>query len=195
MLTVVDESDIAYASHGRIDLLKHRIVRITNQAFDQGGVLTQADVSIILGESLRTVSRRINDLKNEGIVVPTRGNRKDIGPGISHKTKIVEMYLMGYDFSEIKRRTRHSSESISRYLKDFARIVVLKEKGHTLNEMRIIVGHSEHLINQYLELQENLTCDESTTRIEQLTARLNIGKKKVVYLESASQQQNGEVIK
>ncbi|MBD3407855.1 MAG: DUF1670 domain-containing protein, partial [Candidatus Lokiarchaeota archaeon] len=43
-LTVVDVSDIEMASKGMGELTKHRIVRITNEAFDQGGVLTQADV-------------------------------------------------------------------------------------------------------------------------------------------------------
>ena len=49
----------------------------------------------------------------------TRGNRMDIGPGTSHKAKIVELYLKGYEFTDIKRNTRHSSESIARYLKEF----------------------------------------------------------------------------
>ena len=176
-LTIVDESDIEIASKGMNELIKHRIVRVTNEAFDQGGVLTQADISIVLGESLRTINRRIAELRDDGIVVPTRGNRKDIGPGISHKVKIVEMYLRGYNFTEIKRRTRHSSESISRYLNDFARIVVLSDKGHTLNEMRIITGHSEQLIKQYLDLKNTLTADESLSRLEQLTARLCADKK------------------
>jgi hypothetical protein len=191
-LTVVDTSDIEIASMGMRELIKHRIVRITNEAFDQGGVLTQADLSIILGEGLRTINRKIAELKDEGIIVPTRGNRKDIGPGVSHKAKIVEMYLKGYDFTEIKRRTRHSSEAISRYLNDFARISVLSDKGHTLNEMRIITGHSEHLIKQYLELKETLTTEESRSRIDQLEAGLGVRKKNLI---DQDQIQNGGEIK
>lgn len=184
-LTVVDVGDIELASRGMDELAHRRIIRITNEAFDQGGVLTQADISIVLGISLRTVTRRIAELRDEGIIVPTRGNRKDIGPGISHKAKIVEMYLKGYDFTEVKRRTRHSDESISRYLNDFARIVVLAEKRHSLNEMRIITGHSDRLIQQYLDLKENLTTEEADTRIEQLTARFNLRKKNEMNEETA----------
>ena len=190
-LTVVNESDIQLASKGMNELMKHRIVRITNEAFDQGGLLTQADISIILGMSLRTVIRKIAELREEGIVVPTRGNRKDIGPGISHKTKIVEMYLKGYDFTEIKRRTRHSSESISRDLNDFARIAVLSDKEHTMNEMRIITRHSEHLIKQYIDLKESLTSDESAARMAQLTASLNTGKKNEIGTNPQMPKQNG----
>jgi len=39
---------------------------------------------------------------------------KDIGKGVSHKAKIVEEYLKGYEYSEIKRRIHHSEDSIGR---------------------------------------------------------------------------------
>ena len=186
-LTVVENSDIELASESQDKLLKHRIVRLSNEAFDQGGVLTQADISLILGVSLRTVNRKVKELKDEGIVVPTRGNRKDIGPGTSHKAKIVEMYLTGYDFTEIKRRTRHSSEAISRYLNDFARVAVLSDKGHTLTEIRIITGHSERLINEYLELREKLESEESEARMNQLMARFGMDKKNEVETEDPAE--------
>ncbi|MFA5295278.1 MAG: DUF1670 domain-containing protein [Methanoregulaceae archaeon] len=127
-LTLYDPSDLEVVIKSTVDLQRHRIIRITNEAYDQGGALTQADLSILLGESLRTISSRIAELKTEGIIVPTRGNKKDIGPGISHQVTIVELYLKGHDFTDIKRRTRHSSESISRYLNDFAKVACLEER-------------------------------------------------------------------
>ena len=194
-LTIVDLSDIEIASMGINELTKHRIIRITNEAFDQGGLLTQADISIILGESLRTINRKVAELKEDEIIVPTRGNRKDIGPGISHKTKIVEMYLKGYDFTEIKRKTRHSNSSISRYLNDFARIAVLDDMGHTLNEMRIITRHSEHLIKQYIELKRTLDTEESAVRMQQLTAHLGASKKNEIQQRQRGQNSDGGEIK
>lgn len=190
-LTVTETSDIEIASKDMNELMKKRIIRLTNEAFDQGALLTQADLAIILGESLRTITRKCAELKDEDIIVPTRGNRQDIGPGITHKTKIVEMYLTGYDFTEIKRKTRHSSESISRYLNDFARIAVLEGKGHTLNEMRIITSHSEHLIKDYLELKKRLTTKESEVRMNQLMARFDTRKKNSTDQETTEMLQNG----
>jgi DNA-binding Lrp family transcriptional regulator len=169
-LTVVSLEDTYYASKSIEELTKQRIVRITNEAFDQGALLTQADLSIILGESPRTIGRRIKELQDENIIVPTRGSRMDIGPGISHKTKIVEMYLHGYNYTDIKRYTRHSSESITRYLKDFSRVMVLHEKGHTLKEIRIITDHSEKLVKEYLELYESFNIEEYKDELEQLRA-------------------------
>jgi hypothetical protein len=182
-LTIFHQSDLDTLKQGMPALVRHRIVRITNEAYDQGGVLTQADLSILIGESLRTISNRISELRDEGIIVPTRGNKKDIGPGISHKVKIVEMYLKGYDFTEIKRRTRHGSGSISRYLNDFARVACLDERAHNMNEIRIITGHSERLIRQYLELKNELTDESTKDRYEQLTARFAGGKKTSPYSE------------
>jgi hypothetical protein len=38
----------------------------------------------------------------QGIVVPTRGEIQDIGPTVSHKSKIIELYLKGYEYTDIK---------------------------------------------------------------------------------------------
>ena len=172
-LTVFALEDIYYASKGIDELNKQRIIRITNEAFDQGALLTQADLSMILGESPRTIGRRIKEIQDEDIIVPTRGSRMDIGPGTSHKTKIVKMYVQGYNYTDIKRLTRHSSESITRYLKDFSRVMVLHEKGHTLREIRIITDHSEKLVKEYLELYNSLNVDEYQDELEQLRAMYN----------------------
>ncbi|EHQ34539.1 protein of unknown function DUF1670 [Methanoplanus limicola DSM 2279] len=180
-LTLCDVSDIEIMNKSSVELQRHRIIRLTNEAYDQGGVLTQSDLSVMLGESLRTISTRVSELKKEGIIVPTRGNKKDIGPGVSHKVKIVELYLKGYDFTEIKRRTRHSSEAISRYLNDFARVSCLDDMKHSMEEIRIITNHSENLVKQYLDLKDSLLDENTIRRYEQLTAKFAGGKKKSPY--------------
>jgi biotin operon repressor len=170
--------DIESAMVSQDELLKNRIVRLTNEAFDQGALLTQADLSILLGESIKTISRKINELKQEGIIVPTRGNRMDIGPGVSHKSKIVEMYLRGYEFTDIKRNTRHSSESILRYLREFVRIVHLYLDGYSYNEIRRITSRSIRLIREYVSLYEVLSKDEDCDlRIRDLFQKYGIGEK------------------
>jgi len=183
-LTLVHSSDIDSLNNGTAELTRQRIVRLTNEAYDQGGLLTQADLALLLGVCPRTISNRIAELREEGIIVPTRGNKKDIGPGISHKTKIVELYLKGLGFTEVKRRTRHSTASIARYLKDFARVACLYEGRHTIDEIRIITGHSERLIRQYIELRDSLDeRPEMRQRYEQLTAKFVRGEKKSPYDE------------
>jgi DNA-binding Lrp family transcriptional regulator len=176
-LTLVSTEDVPVISRDTGELTRRRIVRLANEAFDQGGLLTQADLALLLGESPRTIGRRIKEIQDDGVIVPTRGTRMDIGPGISHKTKIVQMYAEGYDFMDIKRRTRHSSESIGRYLKDFARMMVLHDRGHSAKEIRIITGHSERLVREYLELLEQLDTEENQEVMDQLMAMYREKKK------------------
>jgi len=187
-LTLMSKDDIKAAIKSQDELLKNRIVRLANEALDQGVYLTQADLSIILGESIKTISRHCKQLKDEDIIVPTRGNRMDIGPGTSHKTKIVEMYLKGYEFTDIKRNTRHSSESIMRYLNEFSRCAILYNEKYSLNQIRIITEHSERLVKEYVELYKQMKCNkECKDRLVELLN--NVKGKKMVY---AQQEQEGE---
>jgi hypothetical protein len=100
------------------------------------------------------VKRDIAHLRAEGINVPTRGQVKDIGKGVSHKARIVGDWLAGYTFSQIKQRRRHSIHSIERYCSDFQRVVRLYVHGLSVAEMRISTGMSERLIKEYLALYE-----------------------------------------
>ena len=159
------------------ELLDKRIMRISNEAYTQGALLTQADIAILLGESTKTISRHITALEKKGELVPTRGKWKDIGPGVSHKKKILELYLKGYEYTEIERRTRHSGEAIMRYVKDLSRILVLAEEGYEDEELRIITGLSEKTIREYKELIETYSTEEYQERLDQLHSIF--GKKEV----------------
>src|SRR3972149_5747635 len=75
-------------------------------------------------------------LKKQEIIIPTRGSIQDIGPTTSHKTKIVELYLKGYEYTEIERRTRHTGQSIKRYIIGFTKVVMLHSKGYNQNQIR-----------------------------------------------------------
>ena len=145
---------------------------MANEAFEQGTLFTQADFSILLNESITTIGRYIKQLLEEDIIVPTRGNRMDIGPGTSHKAKIVELYLKGYEFTDIKRNTRHSSESIARYLKEFARVAALHKEGYSLGQIRRITEHSERLVKEYLELYEQYkNAEDCKQRLGEILSR------------------------
>jgi hypothetical protein len=166
IITTYDPGDCAVQDQK--ELLHKRIVRVSNEALNQGALLTQADIAILLGESTKTISRHIAVLEEDGKLVPTRGKWKDIGPGVSHKKKILELYLKGYEYTEIERKTRHSGEAIMRYVKDFARILLLTEDGFEDNELRLITGLSEKTIQEYKELIETYSTEEYQERLDQL---------------------------
>jgi hypothetical protein len=83
-------------NYGLAGLRRHRILRLTREAYDQGALLSYEDLAILLTTSPATVRRDIRHLRNDGKFIMTRGAKHDMGPGISHKTQIIELYLKGY---------------------------------------------------------------------------------------------------
>jgi len=147
------EEDIpVYKKAGLHGLRQHKIVRITNEAIDQGGVLSYEDIAFILTCSVITIKRDMSSMRRRGVILPSRGWRHEIGRGQTHKTQILELYLSGHLFTDIERRTRHSETAIKRYIQDFARIVLLHKKGFTIDQIRISTGFSHRLINEHLTL-------------------------------------------
>ena len=151
-LTVDSPDDLEAFREGVAALRRSRIQRLTWEAQEQGALLTQEDLARLLCTSRSTVKRDIAELRAKGMNVPTRGQVKDIGKGISHKTQIVEDWLAGYTFSEIQQRRRHSISSIGRYCANFQRVLRLHVQGLSLADVRLGTGLSERLIGEYLGL-------------------------------------------
>ena len=157
----------AIKEYGRIGLREIKIQRITEEAVDQGGVLSQEDISKYLSISIRTVKRDIRNIKQRGVAVITRGYLHNIGRGQTHKVKIIGMYLDGKTYSEIKLITRHSSGAIKRYIESFTKVLMAQSKGiKEIKEISFVTGISEGLVKQYLELIRQSKKDK--TRSENL---------------------------
>src|SRR6056297_1608016 len=113
----------------KASLRRAKILRMTEEALDQGGLLTQEDLADILEVSTRTIRRDIKKLKSDGFEVLTRGTFQDIGPGVSHKIKIVKLYLEYNTYSDIQRKTRHSPAAIKRYITNFSQVLLAVKNG------------------------------------------------------------------
>lgn len=124
------------------------------ETLDQGGILTQEDLSHILKVDVRTIKRDVARLRRAGYLVHTRGQIKGIGRGKSHKVAIAQLYLQRYTYTEISRRTRHSPFAIKRYLTTFSRVINLKRKGVGPEEIAFLLGISSHLTEEYLKLYQ-----------------------------------------
>jgi hypothetical protein len=143
----------ALKEFGRIGLRQIRIQRISEEAKDQEGILSQEDIAKYLSCDVRTVRRDIQQIKGREIEVITRGVLHNIGRGQTHKKKIIGLYLEGYFFGEIKNRTRHSVGAIKRYIQDFTKVLMSIHKGIKENEdIRSVTGISVNLIKQYKEI-------------------------------------------
>jgi biotin operon repressor len=132
-----------------------KILRLTDEAYSQKGLLTQEDLGRLLQVSSRTIRSDIVELIADGNTVHTRGFDHDIGRSLSHKTRIVELYLSGFTYDEIMRRTRHSAHSIKRYVCTFGRLLLLLNRDLTsVSEISRLLNQSQRLTREYLELFE-----------------------------------------
>ena len=109
---------------------------------------------MLLTTSPATVKRDVALLKKQGLFIMTRGQKLDMGPGISHKTQIIELYLKGYTFTDIERKTNHSETSVKRYLADFVQVATLTKQGFSIQQIRVIAQKSERLVKEYVQLYE-----------------------------------------
>jgi hypothetical protein len=118
------------AWRGVTGLRRTRILRMCCQAREQGGLLSYEDLAYrLLNCGTRTIVRDVEDLRTEGLVVPTRGQQQDIGPGQTHRVKAVELFLEGHEPREIAQRLYHSLSSIENYVTTFGRVALLANSG------------------------------------------------------------------
>jgi hypothetical protein len=146
---------------------------MAHESLDQGCLLTQEDLAVLLCSTRRTIRRDMKELKESGIDVPTRGTLQDIGPGVTHKSKVVKIWLEGYEYTDIERKTEHSSISvqIQRYLSSFAKTVRFHSRGYSAPELRELTDMSERLVKEYLDLYEKCKDQpEAQVRLQQIFA-------------------------
>lgn len=136
-------------------LRQRKILRISEEAYFQGGLLTQEDLGRLLQVSSRTIRSDIADLVADGNFIHTRGFDHDIGRSLSHKSRIIDLYLQGFTYDDIIRRSRHSAHSIKRYVLSFGRLLLLLSRDVTsVKELSRLLSMSERLVGEYLVLFE-----------------------------------------
>lgn len=174
ILTLDSPEDMdVYEKFGLSAYRQHILLRIAQEARDQNALLTIKDLVKLLKSSYSTIKRDLKHFREKDLYVPLRGIVKDIGPS-SHKSKIVELYLKGYTPTEIQRLTRHSLQSIERYIKDFSRVSILTKREESIDNIRLIVGISERLIKEYQELFMKYRDGDHRKRIEELTDNITV---------------------
>jgi len=155
ILSVVADSDILDYSRGvkTSRILAKRIARIVNEAYHQGGVLSQADIALIFNLSQAKLSKLVLKYQKEKeVMLPLRGVVHDIGRSITHKVKIINMYTQNYSTKDIARATSHAPSSVDRYIRDFQRVKILWERGMILSEIAYITSLSENLVTEYVKI-------------------------------------------
>jgi hypothetical protein len=131
------------------------MARLVKSAYEQGGILSGAELSVLINRSLTTIGRYIAKYhKTHKDILPTKGMILDQGSKPTHKASIINLYEQGYPEIDIARITNHTIESVGRYIKSYKNIKLLMEKGFNLMEMVRVSGMGRSTIIQYRELVE-----------------------------------------
>jgi Protein of unknown function (DUF1670) len=171
-LTVIAQDDIDAVRDGLGALARRdrRIRRLAHEAHDQGGALSQLDLSLLTGYTDGGVAATVTRLRKGGEILPIRGYIADMGSWPTHKAAIIELYLRGLTTPEIASRSHHSKSSVDRYIQGFERVRLLAAK-HPEEELPLLTGMTPHVITQYLAILEEHHIGRPAYRRRRITNR------------------------
>ena len=155
VLTYLASEDIESFRNGFTSrqLRINRLVRWCYQAYDQGALLTQLDLAVLLNVCDAVVSDYVNEWQNtSGKVLPTRGNIHDLSGAITHKKEIITLYLQGHLTPTIAAKTKHSKEAVDRYIRDYEVVKTVRAATDDIDKISQITKLSKRVISQYLDL-------------------------------------------
>ncbi len=162
ILSVVHHEDRKTRENGysHKELRKFKIARLLREAYEQKGVLSQADVAEMLGVSTGTVSKDIREYQIENqVVLPYRGTIHDLGRAITHKKIIIGHFLKNVPTPDIARITGHTEEACDRYIKAFKKVRTLHESMNH-QEIARTLDMSEFLVKEYIAIIEEFNKKE-----------------------------------
>lgn len=169
-LTLLAEGDAqVWATDGPEALRRLRVHRLIYEALMQGGALSQEDLACLLGVCPKTIKRIFALFRQQGQRLPSRGEIQDMGAGVSHKIPVIRKYVQDLSFSRISQHLgKHGIHSMTRYLRHFALVMILEDRGLTPAQMQSVIGISENLIQQYQNLYVELSVPENLRTLERL---------------------------
>ncbi len=156
ILDLVTRTDIeeAMVAGLRQQTRRNKIVRLCKQAYTQGGVLSMADLGLLLHKTMTPLSQDIKAYERAtGETVPRRGTVHDMGRSITHKAIICYKRLVEQKpTSQVAEETFHSADEVEYYVQCFRRVQLCRDSGMAKEDIARATGHSLSLVQEYLDL-------------------------------------------
>jgi hypothetical protein len=159
VLTVNDDKEDLRVrkQDGVIGLRRHKILRVCQEAFDQGGLLTVEDLAYRLFNcGTKTICRDLAYFRKNDIFVPLRSTVKDVGRTLSHRLLIIKLWAQGKEYSEISLNACHSLSAVQNYVDKFKRTIALSKESYDINRISFLLRISTSLVEQYVNLYHKL---------------------------------------
>ncbi len=171
-LTLLAKEDLEIERQKSLRYLRYvTISRLCWQAYRQGGLLTQEDLSRLLRMSVSAVKKILRTYRDREINIPTRGGYHDIGPSISHKGEAVKMYLSGLTLTDISFRLHHDLSSIERYIQNFIVVFRAHEDGYGAERIAHMSKISAPLVRTYISIYNKFKGSPSEVFLSLIRAR------------------------
>lgn len=158
------EDDRILHEQGAAGFRQARILDLCQEALSQGALLTREDLAYrVFFVSTRTITRDLNVLreKDPDIVIPFRSTIHDIGPVLTHRTRIVKLALEGKTMTQICHIMKHSPRAVNNYLATFTRCVYLKRKDMQVGQIAFLLRRGKGLVQQYLDIITECESDKN----------------------------------
>jgi hypothetical protein len=131
------------------------LVRLVKSAAAQGGLLSGAELSVLMNRSLMKVHDYIRTHEQEtGDPLPMKGYVLDQGSSPTHKGIICRKLEEGMSPPDIARATGHTLTAVDNYLGAYNRIKVLLRKGMDVPTICQITNRAARTVAQYLVIIE-----------------------------------------
>ena len=164
LVTVVLDASTAEDVQSRIDRAHPRqwrlrkAIRMCRQAYEQGGLLTNTDLSEILNFADSLIAQLLANYERQNkTLIPRRGTVHDAGNSLSHKWIIChKRYVEGKSADQIARETYHSLDAVDRYLGQFDRVRHCLQQGLDTAEIAHILNCSVSLVEVYQQMDKEL---------------------------------------
>ena len=139
--------------------LLRRSLRLSQQAYDQGALLSNIDLAFILGTNDSRIAAALSAYERENqIVVPRRATLHDVGSGVTHKRIICwKRYVEGKTSDEVARETHHTIAAVDRYLGMFDRVRFCRTQKMDTADTARALKCTERLVLEYRAIDDMLT--------------------------------------
>jgi len=141
------------------------MVRLLKSAKSQGGLLSGAELSVLMNRSLSTIRKYLDAYREKTKeILPLKGYVLDQGSLPTHKGIIVSLYEQGISPADIVLKTGHSQHAVDRYIKHYEQVKKLIRKGMKETAIKEITGRSMKVIKEYIKLYHDLNPEKESKK-------------------------------
>ena len=156
VLSVVTDEDVSLFEQDKpISKIRGNVIaRMMKEAYQQGGILSTRDVSLILMQGNSAISYQRRQYETESkTTLPHPGVLHDMGPTITHKKMIVYKYVVEKKATNIiALETNHSQRAVDNYIRDYNRVKTLLDESKDIMFIHLTTRIAKNVIVQYQEI-------------------------------------------